>query len=91
MDLGLASALELDHMHTTVPSSPPPSMPSRHRLHGFSGCFPALEIAVVLGIEFKFNSNCNGWFTKGKWFLLTVANSTNQMSVIEEEWVAVRR
>ncbi|KAL1314573.1 hypothetical protein HN51_041378 [Arachis hypogaea] len=36
------------------------SLHARHRLHGFSGCPPALEIAAALGIELKFNSNCNG-------------------------------
>ncbi|MED6174849.1 hypothetical protein PIB30_072920 [Stylosanthes scabra] len=33
---------------------------ARHRLQGFSGCPPALEIAAALGIELKFNSSCNG-------------------------------
>ncbi|XLS49452.1 hypothetical protein HN51_010129 [Arachis hypogaea] len=36
------------------------SLHARHRLHDFSGCPPALEIVAVLGIELKFNSNCNG-------------------------------
>ncbi|KAL4314366.1 zinc finger protein CONSTANS-LIKE 14-like [Arachis ipaensis] len=43
------------HNSSTIASS----LHTHHRLHGFSGCPPALEIAAALGIELKFNSNYN--------------------------------
>ncbi|XLR70130.1 hypothetical protein S83_020802 [Arachis hypogaea] len=48
------------HEFTFECSSVASSLHARHRLHGFSGCPPALEIAAALGIELKFNSNYNG-------------------------------